>query len=279
VHSVEFGAGTPILIIHGFCADHRLLLGLDPVFDANGQWRRVYIDLPGMGHTVAGPEIDGSDAVASAVAAFARKTSGDEKFAVLGNSFGGMIARYLVADFGEQMLGVALLCPVVVSDHNARTLPARTVIHTNPALLATLESLDAAEYESMAVVQSPANWFRFRDAVLPGLRIFDTAAIERISKNYVLREEPEDRFATFEGPTLILAGRQDHVAGFQDQIALATSYPQSTIAVLDHAGHSAHLDQPLLTAALLNDWLIRVEASKKSGISEQPDGGPRLRRW
>ncbi|MGJ3190748.1 alpha/beta fold hydrolase [Paenarthrobacter sp. FR1] len=100
--------------------------------------------------------------MANAVALFARETFGDEEFAVLGNSFGGMIARHLIGEFGEQVLGVALLCPVVVADHGLRTLPNRTVIETDPALLATLEPADAAEYESMAVVQSPENWFRFR---------------------------------------------------------------------------------------------------------------------
>ncbi|MCD4853716.1 alpha/beta hydrolase [Arthrobacter sp. AK01] len=264
MHSVEFGAGTPVLVIHGFCVDHRLLLGLDPVFDAHGQWRRVYVDLPGMGQTAAGPEIDSTDAVANAVVSFTRETFGDAEFAILGNSFGGMIARHLVAEFGDQVLGVALLCPVVLADHGSRAVPQRTVIRTNPALMATLDPLDAADYEAMSVVQSPGNWSRFRDAALPGLRIFDPAAIERISKNYALREEPEGRFAAFQGPTLILAGRQDHVVGFQDQIALANSYPQSTIVVLDQAGHNAHLDQPVLTAALVKDWLTRVKAWKKS---------------
>lgn len=262
MHSVDNGAGTPILIIHGFCVDHRLLLGLDPVFDAHGQWRRVYVDLPGMGQSAAGPEIDSADAVAEVVVSFARKTFGAERFAVLGNSFGGMIARHLVAEFGEQVLGLALLCPVVIADHGSRTLPAKTVLQADPTLLAALEPADAADYEAMAVVQSPENWFLFRDAALPGFRVFDQAAIQRISSNYTLRAEPESRFANFQGPTLILSGRQDHVVGYQDQVALAGSYTQATVAVLDRAGHNAHLDQPELTAALLGEWMERVEAWK-----------------
>ena len=149
-------------------------------------------------------------------------------------------------------------------------MPARTVLQTNPTLLATLDPVDAADYEAMAVVQSPENWFRFRDAALPGLRAFDQEAVERISNNYALRAEPEDRFASFQGPTLILAGRQDHVVGFEDQTALAGSYVQATTAVLDQAGHNVHLDQPELTAALLGEWLERVEDWKRKTLRDAP---------
>jgi pimeloyl-ACP methyl ester carboxylesterase len=224
VHSVEHGSGTPILMIHGFCVDHHLLLGLDPLFAVQGQWRRVYIDLPGMGKSTAGPGIKSAEAVADAVVSFALKTFGNERFAVLGNSFGGMIARHVVAEFGDQVLGLALLCPVAVAEHARRVLPPQTVLQTDPNLLASLDPEDATDYEEMAVVQSPENWARFRESVLPGLRTFDQTAIDRISGNYSLRVEPEDRSPKFIGPTVIVTGRQDHIVGFHDQIALSEHY-------------------------------------------------------
>lgn len=240
--------------------DHRLLFGLDPVFAASGHWRRVYIDLPGMGSSAAGPEIDSADAVAAAVVAFARKTFGKERFAVLGNSFGGMIARHIVAEFGDQVLGLALLCPVAVAEPEARTLPAQTVLRKDPNLLESLDAEDRADYEAMAVVQSRENWSLFRDSVLPGLRSFDRAAIERISGSYALSVEPEERSPKFHGPAAFIMGRQDQVVGFRDQIALSGHYMQSTIAVLDRAGHNAHLDQRGITASLLKEWLVRMES-------------------
>ena len=261
MHSVEYGAGTPILIIHGFCVDHHLLLGLDPVLAERGDWLRIYLDLPGMGQSPAGPEIDSADAVAGAVSSFVRDKLGAQKFAVLGNSFGGMLARQLVAEFGDQVLGLALICPVAVADQGARVLPAKAVLRADPALMASLTPEDASDYGEMAVVQSQENWLRFREATLPGLRAFDPVATTRIFNNYALTAEPETRFETYQGPSLIVAGRQDHLVGYQDQVALAGSYPQATVAVLDRAGHNAHLDQPELTAALLGEWLERVRTS------------------
>lgn len=247
-------------MIHGFCVDHRLLLGLDPLFAGHGQWRRIYLDLPGMGQSTAGPEIESADAVADAVVSFARKTFGNERFAVLGNSFGGMIARHMVAQFGDQIIGLALLCPVAVADRARRIVPPRTVLQKDPDLLASLDNpKDATDYEDMAVVQSPENWARFQKSVVPGLRAYDQAAIDRISGRYSLHVEPEDHSPKFMGPTVIITGRQDHVVGFQDQMALSDHYVRSTVAVLDRAGHNAHLDQPELTDGLLDEWLARME--------------------
>lgn len=264
MHNVQYGTGIPILILHGFCVDHRFLLGLDPTFAAKGQWRRVYIDLPGMGVSHAGPEIQSADAVATAVVRFARDTFQTEKFAVLGSSFGGMIARHLAAEFGDQILGLALLCPVAVAEPSDRALPPKTVLQADPALLESLDAEDARDYAETAVIQSPENWSRFRTAVLPGLRAFDREAVSRITNKYSLTVEPENVSASFQRPTLIISGRQDNVVGFEDQIELSASYPRSTIAVLDNAGHNAHLDQPEIVNSLISEWLARVECDISS---------------
>ena len=249
---VTRGSGTPLLLVHGFCVDHRLLLALDGVVGAHGGWRRIYVDLPGMGRSEAGPEIDSSDAVADAVVAFVRQELGDEPFAVLGSSYGGMIARHLVSAFPDQVLGLALLAPLVETDPADRDVPERVVLVEDPALLSSLDPDDAREYADMAVVQSPEGWALFREHALPGLRAYRPEVIERLRARYALSAEPETR--PFERPTLLVTGRQDHVVD--------RHYPHATTAVLDRAGHNVHLDQPALTAALVDDWLSRMEADR-----------------
>src|SRR5665647_1783407 len=55
------GTGTPLLMIHGWGVDRRLMTGcMEPLFDDDAPWLRIYPDLPGMGGTPGDPAIDGS---------------------------------------------------------------------------------------------------------------------------------------------------------------------------------------------------------------------------
>jgi pimeloyl-ACP methyl ester carboxylesterase len=258
VHSVRRGTGIPVLLIHGFPVDHRILLPLEPAFERSGGWLRIYVDLPGMGRSPADPEVDDSDAMLARLVDFVHGAMGGQPFAVVGNSYGALLARGLVAEFGDQVLGLCLLCPVIVAEPQRRALPAKVVLHEDHALLETLPAEDADDYASMAVVQSPENWRLFQDHVLPGLRAADPAATARVSRRYALSRQPEDGANPFTGPALIITGRQDHVVGYLDALTVADHYPRATLATLDGAGHNAHLDRPHTVASLVDGWLTDV---------------------
>lgn len=104
MHVVEHGSGTPLVLLHGFGVDHRLLLPLDEVFAAAGGWRRVYLDLPGHGGSPL-DDVASAEDVVTAVEVVIRQRVGDQPFAVLGNSFGGMLARRVAYDFREHVGG------------------------------------------------------------------------------------------------------------------------------------------------------------------------------
>ena len=261
MHVVERGSGTPLVLLHGFAVDHRLLLPLDPAIEASGTWRRLYLDLPGHGASPAG-DVSCAEDVVAAVEAEIRRRVGAEPFAILGNSFGGMIARRVAHDFRDQVLGLAALVPVFVADHNARRLPAPVVLRRDAAVLAGLGEL-ADGYAELAVVHSADNAQAFVETVHPGLVAADQDALERISQRYALAEEPEDADpAPFLQPTLVVTGRQDQVVGYQDAWARVEHYPRATFVTLDGAGHNVQIDQPALTNALVADWLARVASAR-----------------
>ena len=180
---------------------------------------------------------------------------GSREFAILANSLGGLIARELVARRKSQISGIALLAPVVDPRAEHRALPQREILESDSGLLKTLPRVGAYAFAEMAVVQNSENWERFRDAALPGIQVADRRAMVQLEADYMVDGPlPEQRFGRFEGPTLIVVGRQDHVVGFEDQLALSANYPRATIAVLDRAGHNVHLDQPTVVSALLHAW-------------------------
>lgn len=252
--SVTRGDGPPVLLVHGFGLDHRFMTPLDATIAAAGR-RRVYVDLPGMGRSADVPAAS-SDDVLDALAEHVTTSLGAEPFAVVGSSYGGLMARGLAARLGEQVTGIALLCPVVGAD--VRDVPPPHVAVADPDLLATLDPGEAAEYAFMAVVQSPATWALFRDHVLPGMRAADAATLDAVRSRYALSDDPDA--GTFDRPALVVTGRHDHVVGYRDAMDLLTQYPRATFALLDDAGHNAVLEQPAVVAALIAQWLERVAA-------------------
>jgi pimeloyl-ACP methyl ester carboxylesterase len=251
------GAGRPLVFLHGAGVDHRFHLPLDQSVAAIGRWQRWYLDLPGFGQSLLPDSIDSSQALADALVGWLRVTLGDEPFALVGSSFGGLLARYVASQMPGQVLGLALLCPVVGADRSRRTLPPRRVAQADPVTAATAPPEDWASYAEFAVVESADGWRAFRQYVLPALKTDCSEVIARLESSYDLARPPEAE-GWLTQPTLILCGRDDQVVGYQDQYNLLAHYPAATYVVLADAGHNAGYDQPQIVAANLTGWLQRI---------------------
>ncbi|GAA0352274.1 alpha/beta hydrolase [Actinoallomurus spadix] len=254
LHHVEFGQGIPVLLVHGFTVDHRLMLPLEPAFTDRPGWRRVYVDLPGSGRSPRLPAPVTADRTAAALLAFIDEVIGRERFAIVGMSFGGQLVRHVIAELGGQVTGMCLIAPVVAPP-GRRDLPARQVLARDDGLLASLDPDDRADFSEVAVWQTATGWAAFRDHALPGLRAHHRGDAQALSEAYMLSVTPETRFTAHDGPHLLMTGRQDHVVGWRDQLALLEHYPRMTYAVLDGCGHNVHLDRPDPVNALFGSWL------------------------
>jgi len=253
MHVIERGTGTPVVLLHGFGVDHHILLPLDHTFAG---WRRLYVDLPGSGRTPIGDVASTQDVVRVVTDEIKRRV-GDRPFAIVGNSFGGIVARHVAHELREQVIGLAILAGVFIAEHGRRTVPPKTVLVTDPT------TTGGEDYAELAVVQSEANARAFIDHVQPGLRAADSEGLARVAARYSLDREPEDVWPEpFDRPCLVVTGRQDHVVGYSDAWAQLEHYPRATFVTLDAAGHNVHLDRPSVVDALLADWLERVTADQ-----------------
>jgi pimeloyl-ACP methyl ester carboxylesterase len=258
------GEGVPVLMIHGFCPDHRLMKGcMEPIFASTQGWKRIYFDLPGMGRTRGEPWIDCSDKVLEVVLAFVDRILPNQSFLVVGESYGGYLARALVLRKREHVDGLLLVCPLIVPDQEKRNLPARKVIVEDRRLISEMDESDANEFASMAVVQTRSNWERFRDEILVALKVADTAYLEQLrSKGYPFSFDVDSSREQYDKPVLIVAGRQDSSVGYSDACSIIENYPRATLAVLDSAGHNLQIEQAQLFTALVSEWLDRVQREK-----------------
>jgi pimeloyl-ACP methyl ester carboxylesterase len=255
MHFVERGSGTPVLAVHGWTPDHRLMLGcLEPLFERLGGYRRLYPDLPGMGATPAPPTTASTADVLATLEAFVDAHIGPDPFLLAGESYGGYLARALTRRRPAQVLGLALICPIGTAvEHAGRRVPPHRTLRAEPGL-AIPPSSDFAE---MAVVATAETLRRYQAEIEPGLQAADPVAMARIRADWVLPEPPETG-PPYERPTLILTGRQDASVGYLDQFALLPHYPRATYAVLDLAGHNLQIEQPALFDALVTEWLTRA---------------------
>lgn len=253
---IERGSGTPVLFVHGWAVDHRLLLPLDPVFERHrAPWRRLYVDLPGFGATPADPDITSADGFAAALDRWISENIGDQPFAVVASSFGGGLARRLLGERPAQVIGAALLAPTA-EPIARRRLPQGTVVEVDEALLATLSAEDAEEFRYTTAHLTTEVWERFTVDVVPGLRAADPSVVASIAPR--LSQTPEDGAPPVTRPVLFVLGRQDAVVGWEDQLALLPHYPHATLGLIEGCGHNPHLEHPELVAALLTDWLDQV---------------------
>lgn len=255
------GSGRPLVALHGFGVDHRIMLPLEQMI-SDSPWKRIYVDFPwaeGATGSTAASALD----VATEVLAEIRDHLGTEPFAIIGQSFGGMIARYVAHELRDQVLGLATLAGVVEAEHSARNVPDRTILVADQAVL---DNAGGARDEFVAdlVVQTAETFVAFTRYVLPGVRGSSQALMDQIAAEYAFPVEPEVRHPLpFSAPSLHVFGRQDEVVGYEDGWALREHYPRGTFAVLDTAGHNVHLERPDLTGALVRDWLNRMDAQDR----------------
>jgi pimeloyl-ACP methyl ester carboxylesterase len=231
VHYDQHGSGTPVLALHGVGVDHREIMGaLEPLFAGRPGYRRVYPDLPGMGRTPAPETIDSTDAVLDTLLGLVDAIIGEEAFLVVGQSYGGYLARAIANRRPRQVAGLALICSLLGGQGREDERPEHVVLYAadDLDLDGTLEPAMAAEFRSYLVVQTPATLRRFREMVVPGVALADRVALARIFARWQLRTAPEQAPA-YANPTLILAGRQDATVGYAGHWRLLEHYPRATL--------------------------------------------------
>ncbi|MGI6186723.1 MAG: alpha/beta fold hydrolase, partial [Brevibacillus sp.] len=240
---------------------HRLMTGcMEPVFADRPGWRRIYLDLPGMGRTKAADWITGSDEMLSVVERVVeRLIPHGAPFLVAGESYGGYLARGLLTRQAHRMAGMLLICPAIHAEKEKRDLPPLTVLARDEKLLAELTPEEREEFTSIAVVQDRCSWERFEREILSGLQMADKHFLNKLKQRFSFSFDVEPLVGRYDKPVLILTGRQDDCTGYRDVWTILEHYPRASFVVLDRAGHNLQIEQSRLFTALVHEWLDRVE--------------------
>lgn len=260
------GEGKPIIMIHGYYADNRVMAGcMEPIFSGKNDYKRLYIDLPGMGKSESSEWITTSDDILDVVVDFIEKIIPNENFLIAGNSYGGYIARGVMYKMMDRVDGMALICPVVIPEYKKRNLPENIVLVSNNELLSRLTLDDKEDLNSSMVVQSERIYERYQNEVMSGVKIANVEFLQNIMKNgYGFSYDLEKIDKKFNKPALILLGRQDDCVGYKDALNLLDKFPRATFSVLDSAGHNLQIEQEEVFNSLINEWIERVNKEKSN---------------
>ena len=262
IHYKNKGKGRPLIMIHGFTLDHRMMQGcMEPVFKNRKGWQRIYFDLPGMGKTPGADWITNSDKMLDVVLEFIDAILPDRHIVIAGESYGGYLSRGIIYRRPSRVDGQLLICPLIVAKDKLRKVPPPVKLVEDSELVSSLDSFEAEFFQSFNTVESPRIWERTRDEILSGYKIVDGKFTERLrgEKYYPFSFDVDDLAGPFKGPTLVLLGRQDWFVGYQDALKLIELYPRGTFAVLDRAAHNLQIEQEQLFNSLVGEWLDRVE--------------------
>jgi len=265
----EHGEGQPIVFLHGWTMNRQVEIDVyEPIFSARAGWRRIYPDLPGMGLSVA-KAIRNQDDVLAAMLAFLDHRLAGAPFVLAGTSLGGYLARAIAARRREQVRGLLLRVPAIIADTAKRTLPAFEPLVRNESVMV---AFDPAERTAMGPILVEAKAYvemahrRFRTLMQPAIDGTAPWALEmrgdpaRYGFSFDLAAAEE----SFTKPALVIAARQDTTVGYRDAWEILERYPRATFAVVDRATHGWPTETTDLLAALVDDWLERIEKAEQS---------------
>jgi len=206
-----------------------------------------------MGKTQGRPWINGTDQMLNLILEFIDAVIPNQHFVVAGESYGGYLARGVIKERTSLVDGLLLICPVAKQETIKDSVPALQVLERDNAFLNSLSEDERLYFEGINVIQNKRVWERFREDILPGLKIADYAFLENNLGQQVpytidvdLVEKP------YRQPTLMVMGRQDSVVGYRDHWQIIENYSRASFVILDKAGHNLQIEQDILFALHLS---------------------------
>ncbi|MBH5320343.1 alpha/beta hydrolase [Paenibacillus sp. GSMTC-2017] len=251
-------------MIHGFVTDHQLMMGcMEPIFAGRDSFRRIYIDLPGMGKSESADWITHADVMLDIVIAFINTIIPNENFLLAGESYGGYLSRGILYKMPDRVDGLLMICPVIIADSSKRTVPEHVVLVKDQEFLNDLRTEESEGFRSLSVIYNKPVYERYTNEITTGISLADNIFLSGYRENgYGFTFDVDKLDTKFTEPVLLLLGSQDSVVGYKDAWSILDNFTRATFAVIDRAGHNLQLEQEEVFNCLVSEWLRRVDEMK-----------------
>jgi pimeloyl-ACP methyl ester carboxylesterase len=246
----DFGSGPAVLLLHAGVADRRMWSEHCPVIAAAG-YRAIAADLPGFGDAVAsGVLAPWSDVLETL------DVLGVDRFAVIGNSFGGAVALRIAACAPER---VAALVLVSVPPPNLNPSPELQAAWEAEESALARGDIDAAVAAVLDAWTLPDVATGVRDRVARmQRRAFElAAAVDELPEAEDPLTADPGALERLEIPALVCAGELDMPDFRAGAHTLARALGPAPPVVIAGVGHLAPMEQPASFRQLALDFLSR----------------------
>jgi proline iminopeptidase len=259
------GRGRPLLLMHGGPgADHVSLLSLRRLAD---RFMLVFYDHRCNGRSVGPPVSSMTWDNLTADAEALRRALGFEQWAVLGHSFGGMVALEYALRYPDSLSHLLLLdtcgdsrwaqekAPQVLAQRGyspQAVAAAQRFFNGQIApkeMIRTMMKFSGAYYHRLGPIALARQMVMgMRIKARPEAQIF---AFGQLLPGWTVM----DRLGEIETPALVLAGRHDFQFPPQHQEELADGLANAQLKILERAGHNAPSERPAEVVAAVRSFL------------------------
>lgn len=179
-------------------------------------------------------------------------THAPPRFALAGLSMGGIVAMELLRQAPDRVDRLALLDtnPLAEKDEvKARRSPQITA-----ALNGQLQRVMRDEMKPNYLAGGP-NVRTILDLCMTMATDLGPEAF--VTQSRALRDRPDqcETLRRFKGTALVLCGREDRLCPIERHALMHDLLTNSTLCIIDHAGHLPTLEQPHQTTAAITRWL------------------------
>jgi pimeloyl-ACP methyl ester carboxylesterase len=243
------GRGYPLLLMHGGPgADHSTLLSLRPCAD---QFTMVFYDHRCNGRSDGAPVSSMTWENLAADAEALRQTLGFDKWAVLGHSFGGMVALEYALRYPQSLSHLLLMDTCGDSrwvQHNAPEILAKRGYSASAVQTARRffnGQLTSRQVFPAMLKFGKAYYYHPNPlALVPGFRVKMRPKAQIFGFSQLLPGwTVMDRLSEIKVPTLVLAGRHDFQFPPEHQAMLADGLPDVQLEIIERAGHNAPIER------------------------------------
>ncbi len=229
------GHGAPLVLLHGGEADHSMFDGLSRAL--NGHFTVIAYDQRDSGAT-RNPSSSYSLAdLADDTAALIRGL-GHERAHVFGTSLGGQIAQALAARHPDSIDRLILGSTWKIN---------KSPLEVNPDAFRTLASYrgdTAANAPKIAEFFFPPDCLRARPELIDIFRGNSRDDGQKARRGALLAQPVAADLATFDRPTLLLAGSDDRLIPNSETFAIAQGLKRAETRVIEGVGHVSSIQAP-----------------------------------